>query len=150
MSSKVIRQGVKHTIKVVLGGSPRCPDNHDLSKWHCLYDLGNLKVVPWQCIITDIFINCLQLTFGINLLNISQNYFPLINIGINFERCLRNHGRNSNALWDSIHNRSQSRKSKVVHIFMDSDMWSVGHHIKLRWRQIFIWRLVTQDRLRNN
>ncbi len=28
------------TVKVVLGGSPRCPDNHDLSKCHHLYDLG--------------------------------------------------------------------------------------------------------------
>ncbi len=27
-------------LKVVLGGSPRCPDNHDLSKCHRLYDLG--------------------------------------------------------------------------------------------------------------
>ncbi len=27
-------------IKVVLGGCPRCPDNHDLSKCHRLYDLG--------------------------------------------------------------------------------------------------------------
>ena len=26
--------------KVVLEGSPRCPDNHDLSKCHRLYDLG--------------------------------------------------------------------------------------------------------------
>ncbi len=26
--------------KVVLGGCPSCPDNHDLSKCHCLYDLG--------------------------------------------------------------------------------------------------------------
>ena len=24
--------------KVVLGGYPRCPDNQDLSKCHCLYD----------------------------------------------------------------------------------------------------------------
>ena len=28
------------TFKVVLGGYPRCPDNHDLSKCHRLYDLG--------------------------------------------------------------------------------------------------------------
>ncbi len=28
------------TIKVVLGGCPRCPDNHELSKCHRLYDLG--------------------------------------------------------------------------------------------------------------
>ncbi len=27
-------------IKVVLGGYPRCPDNHDLSKCHHLYDFG--------------------------------------------------------------------------------------------------------------
>ncbi len=27
-------------LKVVLGGSARCPDNHDLSKCHRLYDLG--------------------------------------------------------------------------------------------------------------
>ena len=27
-------------VKVVLGGYPRCPDNHDLSKFHHLYDLG--------------------------------------------------------------------------------------------------------------
>ena len=36
-----IQQAVSHgwTLKVVLGGSPRCPDNHDLSKYHRLYDL---------------------------------------------------------------------------------------------------------------
>ncbi len=27
-------------IKVVLGGYPRCPDSHDLSECHHLYDLG--------------------------------------------------------------------------------------------------------------
>ncbi len=29
-----------HALKVVLGGFPRCPDNHDMSKCHRLYDLG--------------------------------------------------------------------------------------------------------------
>ena len=32
--------------KVVLGGSPRCPDNHDLSKCHRLYDLGRHHLPP--------------------------------------------------------------------------------------------------------
>ena len=27
-------------VKVVLGGYPRCPDSHDLSECHHLYDLG--------------------------------------------------------------------------------------------------------------
>ena len=34
------RQKLQLVLKVVLGGSPRCPDNHDLSKCHPLYDLG--------------------------------------------------------------------------------------------------------------
>ena len=33
-------------LKVVLGGSPRCPDNHDLSEWHRLYDLGRHTEQP--------------------------------------------------------------------------------------------------------
>ncbi len=31
---------ISNSLKVVLGGCPRCPDNHDLSKCHRLYDLG--------------------------------------------------------------------------------------------------------------
>ncbi len=33
-------------LKVVLGGCPMCPDTHDLSKCHCLYDLDRLKAAP--------------------------------------------------------------------------------------------------------
>ncbi len=29
-----------YIFKVVLGGYPRCPDSHDLSECHHLYDLG--------------------------------------------------------------------------------------------------------------
>ena len=36
----ILGQTTYHPFKVVLGGSPRCRDNHDLSKCHHLYDLG--------------------------------------------------------------------------------------------------------------
>ncbi len=46
-SSMAWKQAVKKSmriwmifLKVVQGGSPRCPDNHDLSKCHRLHDLG--------------------------------------------------------------------------------------------------------------
>ena len=46
MLSKLCGENVRN-VKVVLGGYPRCPDNHDLSKCHRLYDLGRHIEQPY-------------------------------------------------------------------------------------------------------